>query len=419
MPTIAEMRARIAAKKNQFQKDDSIYAFWNMPYNSNSTIRLLPWVDPVSGMIWTEKQLLPMTFIDPQDNSKTITFKAPCREMYDPGTKCPVADIVRAVYNECKELKNAGRTKEEEVLSKIASKHWKDFTYYYQGFVNKSGFQEDNLPENPIRRFPFTKQIQGRLTAMMFDETDPFDVLPTGQFEMDDLKLLMSGAEMSEADAEALLAKFEGYDLSLKKTQKVGTDFAEWTNSSFVKAKTSLTDEQLEALDKYGFHDLRKALPEQPSDEAYDVLCEMMEISLAYARGEGDGLWNTDWEAAGFKPFRPKAKGEKSEDADGGETTTKGTSSIANRVKAAVSGGATATSAGQTAKATVNAASVAARLKNRGAVTPSPAPEAQVEATVTTAPAQEPETVAPAATTTDKVLNLAAKIRAKAKENRA
>jgi hypothetical protein len=417
MPTIAEMRARLAAKKNQFQKDDSIYAFWNMPYNSNSTLRLLPWVDPVTGMIWTEKQLLPMTFIDPQDNSKTITFKAPCREMYDPSTKCPVADLVRAVYNECKELKNAGRTKEEEVLSKIASKHWKDFTYYYQGFVNKSGFQEENLPENPIRRFPFTKQIQGRVTSQMFDETDPFDVLPTGQFEMDDLKLLMSGDEMSEADAEALLAKFEGYDLLLKKTQKPGTDFAEWTNTAFVKAKTSLTDEQLEALDKYGFHDLRKALPEQPSDEAYDVLCEMMEISLAYARGEGDGLWNTDWEAAGFKPFRPKAKGEKGEDSDG-DAPSKGTSSIANRVKAAVSGGAS-TSTGQTAKATVNAASVAARLKNRGAATPSPAPEAQVEAVATAAPAQEPETVAPAATTTDKVLNLAAKIRAKAKENRA
>lgn len=419
MPTIAEMRARLAASKNQFQKDDSIYAFWNMPYNSNSTLRLLPWVDPVTGMIWTEKQLLPMTFVDPQDNTKTITFKAPCREMYDPSTKCPVADIVRAVYNECKELKNAGRTKEEEVLGKIASKHWKDFTYYYQGFVNKSGFQEENLPENPIRRFPFTKQIQGRVTSQMFDDTDPFDVLPTGQFEMDDLKLLMSGEEMSEADAEALLAKFEGYDLSLKKTQKPGTDYADWNNTTFVKAKTSLTDEQLEALNKYGFHDLRKALPEQPSDEAYDVLCEMMEVSIAYARGEGDGLWNTDWEQAGFKPFRPKTKGEKSGDSEG-EAPAK-TSSIASRVKAAVSGGTTtaAASAGQTAKATVNAASVAARLKNRGAATPSPAPEAQPEPEVQAAPAQEPETVAPAASTTDKVLNLAAKIRAKAKENRA
>jgi len=414
MPTIAEMRARLKAKENQFQKDDSIYAFWNLTYNSNSALRLLPWVDPVSGMIWTEKQLLPMNFVDPQDNSKIITFKAPCREMYDPSTKCPVADIVRGIYKECKELKDSGRTKEEEVLSKIASKHWKDFTYYYQGFVNKSGFQEENLPENPIRRFPFTKQIQGRITTQMFDDSDPFDVLPTGQFEIDDLKTLMAGGEMSEADAEALLAKFEGYDLLLKKTQK--GEYADWSNSSFVKSKTSLTDEQLEALDKYGFHDLRKALPEQPTDEAYDVLCEMMEISLAYARGEGDGLWNTDWEAAGFKPFRPRKSGEKASEPEG---ETKGVSSIANRVKAAVSGGA-ATSQGQTTKATVNAASVAARLKNRGAATPSPVTETQPEpVAAVAAPAQEPETVAPAATTTDKVLNLAAKIRAKAKENRA
>ena len=75
MTTMLErMRARVQERSPQFEKDFSIYAFWNLKFGGSSTLRLLPFNDPYTGGFWTEKVMLPMQFTDPND--PTHTFNA-------------------------------------------------------------------------------------------------------------------------------------------------------------------------------------------------------------------------------------------------------------------------------------------------------------------------------------------------------
>lgn len=307
------MRERMAQKKPSFEKDLSIYPFWNMEYNQSSVVRLLPYEDAYTGAFWAERVLLPMAFVDPENENDVVYFDAPCREMYDPSSKCPVAKVVTGLYSEAKELKNTGNTREAERLRKVANNHWKKRVFYYQGFVEKAGLAEQEAPDNPIRVFPLTKKIHEKIDNSVFNnEEDPFEMLPTGEFTMDDIKNIVN----DNAD-EDVLARLEGNNFVLKKLKQ--GDYADWsTGSEWTKKRTPLTPEQIEALYEYGMHDLTKRLPERPSDEGYDILVEMMEASVSRLRDGEIITWNPEWTKAGFSFYRKNRGKGSSSDAPSG-----------------------------------------------------------------------------------------------------
>jgi hypothetical protein len=342
---LERMKERVQARAPQFEKDYSVYAFWNLKYGASSTLRLLPFNDIHTGAFWSEKVLLPMQFSDPNDPTKVIKFMAPCREMYDHANKCPILEPVRDLYAEEKELRNSGNTKEADKLKKIAGFHWKKPTYYYQGFVNKTGMTEDDTPENPIRVFPFNKKIHQMIFNSIFEnDEDPFETLPCGEFTMEDIEALLG-------DGEVDMDIFNGFNFIVKKLQQ--GDYADWTSSStWSKNQSPLTDEQLAALAEYKLHDLTKRLPDRPSDEQYEILTEMMNISIQRQVTGDDGVWDSAWEAEGFKPLRQRGKGDdkptssKSAKDESGDSETKtsgaGTGSAMDRLKAARGKGAKA-----------------------------------------------------------------------------
>lgn len=296
---IERMRKRVQEKAPQFEKDYSIYAFWNLKFGGSSTFRLLPFNDPYTGGFWAEKVMLPMQFTDANDPTKVVKFMAPCREMYDHANKCPILAPVRDLYSEAKELKNTGNTKEAERLQKIAGFHWKKPTYYYQGFVNKSGMAEDETPENPIRVFPFNKKIHQIIYNSIFNsDEDPYETLPCGEFTMEDVQALLG-------DGDVDMDKFLGYNFIVKKAQQ--GEWADWTSgSNWSKSQSSLTDVQLAALAEHGLFDLTLRLPERPSDDNYEVLTEMMELSVNRQLNGDTAVWNPEWEELGFKPLRQR-----------------------------------------------------------------------------------------------------------------
>jgi hypothetical protein len=299
---LERMRARVQERSPQFEKDYSIYAFWNLKFGGSSTFRLLPFNDPYTGGFWTEKVMLPMQFTDPNDPEKVVKFIAPCREMYDHANKCPILVPVRELYDEAKELKNTGNTKEAERLQSIAGFHWKKPTYYYQGFVNKSGMAEDELPENPIRVFPFNKKIHQIIYNSIFhSDEDPYETLPCGEFTVEDVEAILE-------DGDIDMSIFDGFNFIVKKNQQ--GKWADWTSgSNWSKSTSPLTDEQLAAIAEYKLHDLTKRLPERPSEEQYEVLAEMMTLSVNRQLTGDVAVWNTEWEALGFKPL--KQRGDK------------------------------------------------------------------------------------------------------------
>lgn len=393
MSTMLErMRARIKERTPTYERDYSIFTHWKMKFGASSTLRFLPYNDAYTGAFWAEKVMLPMQFADPEDDSKVVKFLAPCREMYVHNEKCPVLGPVRELYAEEKELRNSGDGKGADAIKRIAGFHWKKPTYYYQGFIVKSGMTEEDLPENPIRVFPFNKQIHKMIFNSIFEaDEDAFETLPCGEFTEADVQAILG-------DGDVDMAKFEGYNFILKKEQQ--GEYANWTQgSSWARSVAMLTDEQLAAIAEHGFHDLTKRLPDRPSDEQYDVLAEMMQVSIdRQVKGE-NGVWQKEWEEAGFKPFRQR--GKDGEGDSSGSSASSDDAPAKSEAKAPSGGGAS--NALERLKA--------ARGKAQSESEPESAPETD-ESPADVAAAAEAED-APAEAAETEVSDLAAKIRAR------
>lgn len=294
--------------------DNAVFPFWNIPFDSSATVRLLPFEDHLTEMFWTEKKIIRMNFVDPNNEDKLIRFEAPCYEMFAKDHKCPILQPVRDLYGEAKELKNAGDTEEATRLEKVAGQHWIKPTFYYQGFVVKSGLVENEVPENPIRIFPMSKQVhQVIFTKVMSEEEDGFEIFPTGEFTMDDINELLSEGDMPEDEIERLLARLDGINFILKKTKQ--GEHANYQSSSWATNPTTLEEDQIEALNKHGLHDLRARLPRQPTDEQYQIMTDMVNISIGRLLGTDDGYWDQAWTDAGIEPRRDRNQASGSGDA--------------------------------------------------------------------------------------------------------
>ncbi len=307
------MKQRLQERKKSFEQDTSIFPFWNMDYNETTIARLAPYDDAMSGGFWAEKKVIPMKFVDPEDASKIIQYKAPCLEMYVRDVKCPILKYVRDLYSEAKSAQQSGDTDSATSLKSIANAHWLSNTMYYQGFIRKTPIKEENVPENILRVLPFTKKIHGWVMSSVMENTeDPFERLPTGEFTVEDIHALNAG-EVTGADLAALTKRLEGRNMLLKKVKQ--GEYADWTTGTQWHSQWSdLLPEEIECIERFGLHDLSKRLPERPSPEQYSVLEEMIRESIARMMGESEGVWNPEWEEAGIKPFRARNNDEKKEE---------------------------------------------------------------------------------------------------------
>lgn len=375
--------------------DPALYNLFDLQIDDTVAIRFLPGMDALYDEFWTTRKMVPMEFADPDapnDPKKVIRFNAPCLEMYGPQheyrglngtTGCPLLRKVRILYKEAEAHQKAGRTAEATRTKDIANKHWTSKTtqYFYQGFVISSPLKEENPPENPIRIFQIVKKLHDKINDSIFKNTvNPFKNLPTGEFSMDDVHEAV-GAEISDDRAAALLQGFEGRNFILKISaqgldEKTGKPFRDWsTASSWAHDNSGLSDTQIEALAKYGFHDLRKRLPPEPSPAKYELMSHMMDISLARAAGVDIGMWDREWEKPlendepGCVPLRSREDRE---------------AAAAAKSSVAVSG----------ARPTA-ASAVASRLAGRGKSEPAPeatqAPVAQATPTPVVTPTVTPE----------------------------
>ena len=405
MSALSEMKAKQLARKqgNNPFNDPAQFQHWNLPYGGSAILRFVPYNDPVSEGFWAEKKMVPMTFIHPDDDTKQVFFNAPSKRMYGKTEKCKVTQVVNDLFEQSKALIKAGQTREGERIGKIASKHWLNQNFLYQGFVIKQGFDNPEgtiTPENPIRIFDLKEMIHQKIWNSIFmNDSQPFDDLPTGTFTMDEVAELFNEAT-DPARAEKIMLKTLGNNFIITKTKKIGEGNKVWANydqSEWVRSKQdALTDEQLEALHKYGLHDLSKKLPEKPTDAIYDVMYEMIQVSIA------GGTWNRDWEEVGLKFYAKK-------DPDG------------NPVEGPADEPATST----VSVPATSANSVLGRLKSKRAaatpaegVAPTPVAEAPTPAAEPEMPA-ETQAEAPAGEVRTRITSLSDRIKSRVKDKAA
>ena len=368
---LRKFREKAKEQSGGFEKDHSVFPFWNLPFEGSATLRLIPFEDKLSGQFWTEKKIIRMSFVDPQDDSKLIRFEAPCYEMYAKDHKCPVLQPARDLYEEADAQENAGDDQEAERLRKIAGAHWIKPVFYDQGFVVKPGINEAEVPENPVRVFPFLKQIhQVIFGKLMSEEEDGFDFLPTGEFSMQDVNDVLTDGALSEDEIERVLNKFLGINFILKKIQK--GKYANYQTSSWSMSPSMLTEDQLEGLNEHGLHDLRQRLPKQPTDEQYEIMTEMVNVSIGRLMGDDEGLWNPEWAEAGLEPKRDK-RASGGDDGDDDKPAKRRTSNAAKTLKSQLNRASTESGGEEDDSASDTTEEVMSKVKKRGAKAAKPA----------------------------------------------
>jgi hypothetical protein len=241
MASLADIRARLAAQENKSNRTSNdgegpVYPHWNINEGDTAILRFLEDGNPDNPYFWVERTMFKFPFIgikgDP--TSREVVVQVPCMEMY--GEKDAVLDEVRTWFKDTS-------------LEEMGRKYWKKRTYLFQGFVRQDPMNADS-PENPIRRFMISPQI---FTLIKNSLMDP---------ELENLPTDKNG----------------GLDFRVVKTSKGG--YADYSNSSWARKESALTDDEIAAIGANGLSNLADFLPPKPSAEVQKIIQEMFEASV-------------------------------------------------------------------------------------------------------------------------------------------
>jgi len=285
MASLAEIRAKLEALESNKQPKRStgssiVFPFWDIAENETVQIRFLPDGDPDSDFFWKELQMINLDFpgVKGGDESKPVYIKVPCVEMW--GDTCPVHTELRPMFK-------------DSSLEEVARKYWKKRSYIFQGLVIDNPLNEENLPENPIRRINLGRQLFNIVKNALMDPD--MENLPTDYIN--------------------------GLNFRITRTKK--GQYNDYNASTWSRKETALTTEQLEAIEEHGLFNLNDWMPKKPSAEHLNAIFEMFEASL-----EGE-LYDPERWASYYRPWGLEYEGagkqestNESKATDAAESTT-------------------------------------------------------------------------------------------------
>lgn len=243
MATLAEIRAKLLAQQTKTENnnnsggDRASYAFWNIPEDTPTSLRFLPDADPNNTFFWVDRTVIKIPFNGIRgEHSNPITVQIPCMDMF--GKQDYILNEIRPWWN-------------DPTLKPLASKYWKKTSHLFQGFVVNDTTKEENIPENPIRRFIINPEIFQLIKAILMDP------------EVEDLPTDYNG----------------GYDFRLVKTKGPG-GYNNYKTSSWARKARALDDNERAAIEQNGLFNLRDFLPKEPTDEEQEAIKEMFQLSV-------------------------------------------------------------------------------------------------------------------------------------------
>lgn len=231
-----KLRAQNAGNQTQ-QSDNASYRFWDMKAGDQVVSRFLPDADESNPFFWRERNVINLEFdgiVGKDTGGKPITVAVPCVEMF--GGTCPIMTEARKFYKDGRES--------------LGQKYWKKKSYLFQSFIRQNPIAEDKTPENPIRRLVINPSIYKIIYQYIMDDDNEF----------------------SPTDYE------NGCDFRILKTQN-GT-YADYATSNFARKNSSLTEAELDAIEKFGLFNLSDFLPKEPDAEGLRIIQEMFEASF-------------------------------------------------------------------------------------------------------------------------------------------
>lgn len=273
MATLQEIRAKLQALEDkkagnrQSSGSSLVFPFWNIAENEPVSLRFLPNAveDEENPYFWQEIQQINLDFpgVEGGDKNKKVYVKVPCIEMW--GDNCPVHAELRPWFK-------------DPTMETTARKYWKKRSYLFQGFVLDNPIVEDveSAPENPIRKFSIGPQIFNIIKEALMDPE--LETLPTDYLN--------------------------GINFRIVRTKKPGGEYNDYNTSSWSRKETPLTEEQLEAIEKYGLFNLNDWAPKRPTADGVNAIFEMFEASV-----EGE-LYDPKRWARYYKPWGLEYEGD-------------------------------------------------------------------------------------------------------------
>lgn len=278
MASLAEIRARLAEQaaksggSNTGTGDNAIFAHWNIPEGTSASIRFLPDGDDSNTFFWRERQMMRFEFagVKGGDENKKVVVQVPCVEMW--GETCPVHAQIRPWFK-------------DPNMESLGRKYWKKRSYVFQGFVVNSPIEEQNTPENPIRRFIISPQI--------------FTII----------KQALMDPEMEELPTDYQ----RGTDFRLNKTQKGG--YADYSTSSWARKERGLNESELQAIATHGLFNLNDFMPKRPGVDEVRAIVEMFEASVDGQLYDPD-RWSKFYRPTGVQLAGSGASSKSDDDVD-------------------------------------------------------------------------------------------------------
>lgn len=267
------MREGMANSQNR--SNNLFYYYRKLDFNQSSTIRFLPiskevaMSDDVKKRFTLAKKVIRLRFDNPELDQSKVVLTIPVMQMYIGGKteNDSILKQVKALYDEADRLLKAGQDERAKAVRDRASYHWTRGEHLAQGFVVRSGFKEENEPENPIRVFELNKQIMNKINAVCDPKADPDRALRYWPVHG---KL--------------------GTNFVITKTRS--GEWPSYNDSGFATAgPTPWTDNMKAAMEQYDLWPLEDLLPERPTEAEYQMLTEIVRQSIA-----GETTWDPDWE---------------------------------------------------------------------------------------------------------------------------
>lgn len=248
MTDINALRAILTAQKekgknggtqNSSGGDNASYPFWNIPNDSEALVRFLPDADPNNTFFWVKREVIKLPFEGvvggDYPTNKQVTVTVPCVEMW--GDTCPIISATRPWWK-------------DPQLEPLARTYWKKKSYIFQGFVVNSPMVEDNVPENPIRRFVINPSIYEIIEKSLINP------------DMEDMPTDFIG----------------GRDFKIAKTKK--GEYANYTTSSWSFKTRSLDDNERAAIEQYKLWNLSDYQGRRPDADELEAIKAMFQDSV-------------------------------------------------------------------------------------------------------------------------------------------
>jgi len=298
---LAQQANKDRARSGGFGGDNAVYPFWNNPDNTVATLRFLPDGDENNDFFWLERLIIKLPFpgVKGQSDGKPVEVQVPCTDMWKSNT-CPITAEIRPWWK-------------DKSLEDMARKYYRKKSFLFQGFVVDNPNKDDQIPENPIRRFIINPSI----------------------FECIKKILMVQEIEHSPVDYD------NGMDFYLAK-KKQG-QWANYDDSGWIKPGSmsprmrALSDMERAAISQYGLWNLSQYMPKKPDEDHLNAIMELFTASV------NEELYDLDrW----GQFYRPNGMRMESNTGDSGEATGRTTVQMPAKpqVQAAASPAVTAAS---------------------------------------------------------------------------